>query len=428
MPDSPRALLTATYHAALEATGAGRLVRAHLPAQPPAFIIAFGKASLPMLDAALSVHPDAPFLVVPPDGLEVSPAVQAAADRGQGQIIFARHPVPDERSVKGAERALEQIGKLNEGDELLVLVSGGGSALFSAPWGLTLEEKQQLTRDLLASGADIHELNSVRKHVSRIKGGRLAQAAQTRGAHLTALLLSDVIGDDPSAIASGPTVPDPSSFADALAVLNRYGVQHEAARAHLQRGVSGELDDTPKTLDNVHTQVIGSNRLLLDAAAQYLESQGVRAVILGDTFGGEAKELAAAHAAIVRSVQEFGTPVSAPVALISGGEATVTLRGKGMGGRNHEFALALLLELGQSSDRQGVWALSAGSDGVDGSSPAAGAFLTPDSSARVQQLGLNGHESLTNNDSGTFFAALGDTLQTGPSGHNLNDLRIILVE
>ena len=422
-----RSLLEATYRAALEATAAGRLVLAHLPSAAPALIVGFGKASLPMLDAALSVFPDTPFVAVSPGGVQASAALQTKEARQQGEIIYAGHPVPDDGSVRGAARVLDGVSKLGAGDELLVLVSGGGSALLSAPWGVTLAEKRALTGALMRGGATIHELNSVRKHLSQIKGGRLAEAALAREAQVTALLLSDVIGDDPSVIASGPAVPDPSTFADALAVLDRYRLVHPAARLHLERGARGELSETPKpgpTLDRVNTTVIGTNRLLLEAAAAFLEKQGTKAVILGDTFGGEARELAAAHAAIVRSVQTFGTPAQAPVALISGGEATVTLRGTGMGGRNHEFALALLLELGGA----GVYGLSAGSDGIDGSSPAAGAFVFPDSLARSCSAGLDAGASLENNDSGSFFAALGDALLTGPTGHNLNDLRILLID
>ena len=422
-----RTLLEAAYHAALVATSAGRLVLAHLPPTPPALIVSFGKASLPMLSAALSVFPEVPFVAVSPDGVQGSAAVQAAVVRQQGELIYAGHPVPDDQSVRGAARVLEGVSALAAGDELLVLVSGGGSALLSAPWGVTLAEKRALTGALMRGGATIQDLNSVRKHLSSIKGGRLAEAALARGARVTALLLSDVIGDDASVIASGPTVPDPSTFADALAVLDRFRLGHPAARLHLERGVRGELSETPKpggALDGVNTTVIGSNRLLLEAAAAHLEKQGIKVVILGDTFGGEARDLAAAHAAIARSVRAFGTPVQAPVALISGGEATVTLRGDGVGGRNHEFALALLLELGEA----GICALSAGSDGIDGLSAAAGAFLFPDSLARSCSAGLNARASLEHNDSGSFFTALGDTLLTGPTGHNLNDLRILLID
>ena len=287
-------------------------------------------------------------------------------------------------------------------------------ALMAAPDGVTLEQKQALTRDLLRAGADIGEINTVRRHLSRTKGGRLAQATQ---AQVRALLLSDVVGDDVSVIASGPTVPDPTTFADALAVLDRYGIAAPEARAHFTSGAP----DTPDKLPRATHQVIGSNRLLLAAAQRHLESEGVRAVILGDTFEGEARDLARFHASLARSVEEFGSPVPAPVVLLSGGEATVTLRGDGVGGRNQEFALALLLALGE----RGLFALSAGSDGVDGSSEAAGAFLTPDSLARARALGLDPRDFLARNDSGTFFQRLGDALVTGPSGHNLNDFRAL---
>jgi glycerate 2-kinase len=428
---NPRALLDATYRAALRATDAGDLVRARLlqpGVKPPALIAAFGKASLPMLDAALSVYPEARFLALAPDGLEVSSVVQSALKRGQGELHFARHPVPDERGVWGATRLLELVTGLPAGAQLLVLGSGGGSALLCAPWGVTLAQKQALTRDVLASGASIHELNTVRKHLSQVKGGRLAQAALRRGASVTALLLSDVIGDDPSVIASGPTVPDSTTFADALTVLNSFGLGHPAARAHFRQGSSGEFPDTPNprpAFAAVQTEVIGSNRLLLNAAAAYLESQGVRAVILGDSYAGEARELAATQAAIVRAVYASGTPAPPPVALISGGEATVTLNSApGIGGRNQEFALALLLEL--EGLGQNLWGLSAGSDGIDGASAAAGAFLGPDSLLRARLLGLDAFAALQGHDSGSFFAALGDALTTGPTGQNLNDLRVLL--
>ena len=247
IPD-PRALLEATYHAALQATDAGDLVRARLlqPGFPvPTLIATFGKASLPMLEAALSVYPAARFLALGPDGLTPSPTVQLAVQHGQGEVHVARHPVPDERGVRGAARLLEWVGQLQAGQHLLVLGSGGGSALLSAPWGVTLEQKQALTQELLASGAGIHDLNTVRKHLSRVKGGRLAQAALRRGASVMALLLSDVIGDDPSVITSGPTVPDPTTFANALAVLDRFGLEHPAVRAHLHQGIRGEIPGRP---------------------------------------------------------------------------------------------------------------------------------------------------------------------------------------
>lgn len=409
-----RALLEASYRAALEAVAPARLLAPHLNGPCPDFVLAFGKAALPMLRAALEAYPGVPGLAVPPRGTPDLSAPEGA------EVLLGSHPVPDEYSTRAAEQALARVRELPEGARLLVLVSGGGSALLSAPWGVTLEQKQALTRDLLRAGATIEEINAVRKHLSHVKGGRLAQATCAR---VRALLISDVIGDDPSVIASGPTVPDPTTFADALAVLDRYVIAASEARAHFEAGVRGDLPETPKPgeLPQVENTVIGSNRVLLEAAQAFLEGQGVRAVILGDTFAGEARDLAGFHASLVGSIRTYGTPFQGPLVLLSGGEATVTVRGNGRGGRNQEFALWLLQELGE----RGVYALSAGSDGIDGNSEAAGAFLTPDSLARARSLGLDPRDFLARNDSGTFFAALGDALITGPSGHNLNDYRAI---
>lgn len=405
-----RALLEGTYRAALQAVSPEVLLAPHLKEPRPDYILAFGKAALPMARAALKAYPGVSTLIVPPAGTAdlIAPS--------EATVMPGSHPVPDERSVAAAEAALNCLSAMREGQEVLILVSGGGSALLSAPDGVTLAQKQELTRALLRAGADIHEINTVRRHLSRTKGGRLAQATKAR---VRALLLSDVVGDDMSVIASGPTVPDATTFADALAVLGRYGIAAPEARAHFQSGAP----DTPRELPNVINTVIGSNRLLLEAARKHLAAQGVQAVILGDTFEGEARELALFHASLLRSVQEHDSPVKSPVVLLSGGEATVTLKGNGIGGRNQEFALALALALG----KHGTYALSAGSDGVDGNSDAAGAFLTPDTLVRAQNLGLNAQDFLNRNDSGTFFARLGDGLVTGPSGHNLNDFRAIAV-
>ncbi|OLV18279.1 glycerate kinase type-2 family protein [Deinococcus marmoris] len=409
-----RSLLEQAYRAALEAASPAQLLAPHLKGEKPDFILAFGKAALPMARAALAAYPGVETLVIAPSGTE---NLELPAE---ATLMLSSHPVPDASSAAAAEAALERLGALKEGQHALVLVSGGGSALMAAPDGVTLEQKQALTRELLRAGADIGEINTVRKHLSRSKGGRLAAATRAK---VTALLISDVVGDDPSVIASGPTVPDITTFAQALAVLDRYTIAAPEVRVHFQAGADGKVPETPDNLPHVTNTIIGSNRHLLEAAQRYLEGQGVRAVILSDSFEGEASELAKAHAAIARSVQQFGNPVAAPVVLLSGGEATVTLRGDGVGGRNLEFALALLLALGED----GFYALSAGSDGVDGSSPAAGSFLTPDSFLRARAAGLDGRDSLERNDSGSFFTALNDTLITGPSGHNLNDLRLIAV-
>ncbi|SMB79028.1 glycerate kinase type-2 family protein [Deinococcus hopiensis] len=411
-----RALLERSYRAALEAAAPERLLAPHLLEPGPDFVLAFGKAALPMLRAAGRAYPGVPGLAVPPRG-----APNLSAPEGM-EVIPGSHPLPDEHSVRAAERALAKVRALPPGAQLLVLVSGGGSALLSAPWGVTLGQKSALTGELLRAGAAIKEINAVRKHLSRVKGGRLAQATR---AQVRTLMISDVIGDDPSVIASGPTAPDPTTFGDALAVLDRYGITAPEARLHLLAGVRGEHPETPGAGKLTHVQgtVIGSNRTLLEAAQAALTARGARAVILSDTFAGEARDLAGFHASLVQSIRTHSTPFSAPVVLLSGGEATVTVRGDGRGGRNQEFALWLLEALGE----RGVYALSAGSDGIDGNSDAAGAFLTPDSAARARALGLDPGSFLRRNDSARFFGALGDALVTGPSGHNLNDYRAIYV-
>lgn len=409
-----RRLLEDTYHAALAAVSPDHLLRPHLTGTRPDFVLAFGKAAVPMARSALDAYLGVPTLVIPPEGAADLPPLPNLT------VIPARHPVPDESSVRAAEAALTRLSALSEDQEALVLVSGGGSALLCAPDGVTLEQKQALTRELLRAGADIREINTVRKHLSRLKGGRLAAATR---AQIRALLLSDVVGDHPAIIASGPTVPDPTTFADSLAVLDRYGLDAPEARAHFLSGVAGEVDDTPKVLPNVTTLVIGSNRLLLEAAQAALKAQDVRSLILGDAYTGDVRRLARFHAATVRSVLERRAPAAPPLVLLSGGEATVTVQGNGIGGRNQEFALCLVQELADL----GVYALCAGSDGIDGNSDAAGAFLTPDSLGRAQAAGLEVADFLARNDSGTFFARLGDALVTGPTGHNLNDLRMIAV-
>jgi len=411
-----RDVLEQTYREALAQVAPARLLAPHLGGPRPDLVVALGKAARPMLRAALEAYSGVP-------GLAVSPHNPADPPAPAGSEVWpASHPVPGEDSVRAAQAVLARVAALPAGARLLVLVSGGGSALLCAPWGVTLGQKQALTGELLRAGADITELNTVRKHLSKVKGGRLAAATRAK---VRALLLSDVIGDDPSVIASGPTVPDPTTFAQALAVLDRYGVAAPQARAHLEAGARGEWPETPKPgeLPHAHSTVIGSNRLLLEAAREALEARGVRAVILGDTFAGEARDLAGFHASLVQSIRRHGTPLRPPLALLSGGEATVTVRGDGTGGRNQEFALWLLWALGEA----GIHALSAGSDGIDGNSPAAGAFLTPDSLGRARGLGLDPRDFLTRNDSGGFFAALGDALVTGPSGHNLGDFRALLV-
>ena len=425
-----RALLHGAFLHALQAASPGRLLEPFLYTQPaPDLILAVGKASVPMTRAALDAYPGVPALVITPRGPadhlrpgDVPPGdvLPGPALSGHAEVLHAPHPVPDAASEHAAQRALARLGALGAGGRALVLISGGGSALLSLPRGVTLAQKQALTRDLLGSGADIHEINTVRRHLSGVKGGQLAAATR---AHVHSLILSDVVGDEPAVIASGPTVPDPTTHADALAVLDRYGLPAPEARAHLGSGAP----DTPHDLPNATWEVIGSNRTFLEAARTFIEARGLPAVILGDTFTGEARSLAAFHAAVIHSIRTHGTPLTPPVVLLSGGEATVTLTpGAGRGGRNLEFALALLTGLAVTGPGlRGVHALSAGTDGQDGSSPAAGAFLAPDSLLRAGHLGLDPREFLRRQDSHTFFEALGDTLHTGLTGHNLNDFRAV---
>ena len=412
-----RELLEGAFLHAVSATDPERRVREALGEAPErAHVLAVGKAAGPMLAAAEAVW----------RGLEGFGVTRYGHRRPTRLPLFeAGHPVPDEASVRAAERALELARSLGEGDTLLVLLSGGGSALLAAPWGVSLEEKQALTEALLKSGATIHEINAVRKHLSRVKGGRLAEAAYP--ARVIALVYSDVPGDDVSVVASGPTAPDPTTFEDALAVLDKYGLAFPKARAHLEAGARGELPETPKpgspVFSRVENRVIAGNADLLRAAAAYLEARGHRTLILSDRFTLEARDLARAHAEIVESARARGLPLSPPFFLLSGGEAGVRVVGEGRGGRNQEFLLALLLALGP----RGVYALAADSDGIDGPTDAAGAILTPDAFHRAAALGLDPRDFLKRNDAYRFFEALGLLFKPGPTANNLNDLRVLFV-
>lgn len=420
-----REKLLESFRFALEATHPYRLTRQALPEAPPTHVLALGKAAFPMLEAVSEAYGELPGLGVTRYG-----HLEPGARLPGFELLEAGHPVPDERSLLAGERVLEFVGRLSPTDHLLALISGGGSALVSAPWGISGEEKQALSRALLASGADIREVNAVRKHLSRLKGGRLAAATRAR---VSSLLLSDVPGDDPSVIASGPTVPDPSTFAEALEVLERYGIE-SPAREHLERGARGELPETPKPGDpvfgRVENRLIGAARHLLEAAKSYWEGQGYRVLVLSDRFVGEARELARFHAAMVQSIRETHRPVAPPVVLLSGGEAGVTVRGTGKGGRNQEFLLWLAYFLGE----RGVWGMACDSDGIDGNTEAAGAVIHPGSLSeeRLDTGGsgsrLEAKQHLANNDAYGFFKAHGGLVITGPTQNNLNDYRAIVVE
>jgi len=359
------------------------------------------------------------------------------------QVVEAGHPVPDEAGELAAARILAMAAALGRDDLLLALVSGGGSSLLSLPVAaVPIADLKAVTRQLLASGAPIQDMNVVRKHLSQIQGGRLAQATRAR---VCALVVSDVAGDDVSAIASGPCAPDPSRFDDALSVLARWRIEPPASvAAHLQRGRRGEVAETPKPGDALFARV--ENRLIatahgsLEAAAAVFRAAGVRPVILGDTVTGEARDVAQVMAALVREIRVHGGPFETPVALISGGECTVTLRGKGRGGRCSEFLLALACALGAESGAargtesgtargtaRGVSALAADTDGIDGVEHNAGALLAPDTLARAAALGLDARARLDDNDGYGFFSALGDLVVTGPTRTNVNDYRAILI-
>jgi glycerate 2-kinase len=336
------------------------------------------------------------------------------------------HPVPDERGVEGSGRIARIAAGAGKDDLVLCLISGGGSALlpFPAP-PITLEEKQSVTRLMLACGANIHEINTVRKHISRIKGGQLARLAAP--AAVEALLLSDVVGDDLDVIGSGPTAPDASTFQDAAGILEKYYIFEKvpaAVRERIEQGMRGEIPETPKPEDpifrRVRNTVVGSNRLALDAAARKARELGFRTLVLASEIQGETRDVARMHAAIAREVVLAGHPVKPPACIITGGETTVTIKGSGLGGRNQEFALAAAIDIAGLSN---VVVFSAGTDGSDGPTDAAGAMADGDTLDR----GPDARRFLADNDSYHYFQPQGDLVITGPTNTNVMDVRLILV-
>lgn len=360
------------------------------------------------------------------------------AELGRIGLIEAGHPVPDSRSIAAATAILglgAALGtELTERDLVVVLVSGGGSAILCAPApGLGLEDKAATTKLLLASGATINEVNCLRKHLSAVKGGRLAAALAP--ATVLTLVLSDVVGDDLDAIASGPTVPDPTSYADALAIARRYGIEGKlppAVRARLEAGVSGKLADTPKPGDplfaRTRTILVGTNRLALDAARSEAEARGYGSLVLSSRITGEAREAALFYLGIGKDIAASDFPLKKPACLIAGGETTVTLRGGGKGGRNQEMALAFLAAMRRSPrDTEGLFFLSAGTDGNDGPTDAAGAFATPSILDAARDSGLDPEAFLADNNSYEFFARTGGLVVTGPTNTNVCDLQVLIV-
>jgi glycerate 2-kinase len=418
-PLDPRRLLRAMFDAAIAAAQPDVCVPAHLPEPPKGrlVVIGAGKASAAMA-RAVEKHWDGPLcgLVVTRYGYAV-PCERI-------EIVEAAHPVPDAAGEAASRRVLAQVAGLSEDDLVLCLISGGGSALLPLPLpGLALADKQALNRQLLACGARIGEINRVRRHLSAIKGGRLALACGP--ARVLNLLMSDVPGDDPADIASGPTIADSGTREEALDVLRRYAI---AVPAHVQAVLRDEASETPKAgdprLPRIETRIVATPRASLEAAAAVARAAGIRTYVLGDALEGEAAELARTMGGIAIDTARRGGAFETPCVLLSGGETTVTVRGAGRGGRNVEFLLALAIAL---EGERGVFALAGDTDGVDGQEEIAGALLTPDSLARARDLGLDPRARLADNDAHTFFGALGDSVVTGPTLTNVNDFRAILV-
>jgi glycerate 2-kinase len=417
-----RALLRDLFDAALAAARPATCLAPYIdklrPPKGRAIVIGAGKASAAMARAVEDRwrHPI--------EGLVVTRYGYGEACK-QIEIVEAAHPVPDEKGRAAAGRILDKVKGLSADDLVLCLISGGASALLALPApGLTLENKQQVNRALLKSGANIVEMNTVRKHLSAIKGGRLAVAAQP--ARVLSWLISDVPNDDPGVIGSGPTVPDRTTFADALAVLAKYKIDAPAeVRAHLEAGADGRVDETPKPGDprlaRVETIMVATPKRSLEAASEVARRRGCDVVMLGDNLEGEARELGAAHA---RQALNLAKTQDKPTVILSGGETTVTVRGKGRGGRNVEYLLSEAIAADGSTQ---IWGLAADTDGVDGAEDIAGAIFAPDTLARARAKGRDPKAMLDDNDGHSFFEMLGDSLVTGPTRTNVNDFRATLV-
>jgi glycerate 2-kinase len=419
-----RQLLLDSFHAAVAAADPLKIVAQFLPARPKGktLVVGAGKAAASMARAVELAWPDDILL----EGVVVTRYAHGMPTT-RIRVVEAGHPVPDEAGATVAAEILARVSQLTPDDHLIALISGGGSSLLSLPVaGVSMTDLKAVTSALLKSGAPITDMNIVRKHLSQIQGGRLAAACK---APITTLVVSDVTGDDPSAIASGPTCPDASTYQDALDVLQRFGVTAPAAvTAHLQAGVQATVEETPKPDSAVFAQVtntvIATAHQSLQAAAEFFQARGITPVILGDTVTGEASEVAKVYAAMVREIHQHQQPFKPPVALISGGECTVTVRGNGRGGRCVEFLLSLATELG---GMPGVYALAADTDGIDGTEDNAGALYLPDTKARADALGVHAAKMLADNDGYGYFAALDDLIITGPTRTNVNDYRVILV-
>ena len=419
-PTAPRELLTRLFEAAIEAAQPVHCLRRFLPEAPRGrlLVIGIGKASASMAKA-FEDHWSGPFT-----GLALTRyGYQLPCERFE--VIEAAHPVPDEAGLRASQRIMAMVSGLTADDTVLFLISGGGSALLTLPYeGISLADKQAVNRALLRSGANICEMNVIRRHLSAIKGGRLAAACHP--ARVISLLISDVPGDSPVDIASGPTVADSTTCGDALALVKRYGMNlPPSAITVLESGRGESIKPGDTRLARTETHLITTPQMALEAAAQVARTAGITPYILGDSIEGEARDVGKVMAGLARRVATHQQPFTPPCVLLSGGETTVTLRGKGRGGRNVEC----LLSLGISLDGlEGVYALAGDTDGVDGVEEIAGAYLAPDSLQRAWAKGIHPKEALADNDGHGFFSALGDSIVTGPTLTNVNDFRAILIQ
>ncbi|HET7061606.1 MAG TPA: glycerate kinase [Nitrosospira sp.] len=429
--DKARGLLLESFHTALAAADPLRVMPEHLLHGLPhvsgrILVVGAGKAAASMA-LAVETHllrgtKNDPVL----DGIVLT-------RYGHGlplkkiKVVEAGHPLPDEHGEQATRAILEEVRKLRHEDFLLCLMSGGGSSLMSLPIdSVPIADLRKLTSELLRSGAEIHEINIVRKHLSKILGGRLAASS---GAPVLALIISDVAGDDPTDIASGPCAPDPTTYSDALEILDRYEIKASyAVMETLQDGILGRLPETPKpgepVLQHVENRVIATARDALMGAKEFVRNQGIPAVIMSDSVTGEAREVAKVMTAVAKEIHRYAQPWKPPVVLIAGGETTVTVKRNGRGGRNTEFLLSLAIEL---NGLEGVYALAGDTDGIDGTEDNAGALVTPDTLSRAKQLGLKPPTLLADNNSYEFFEKLGDLIVTGPTRTNVNDFRAILI-
>ncbi|WP_324734237.1 glycerate kinase type-2 family protein [Pseudomonas paeninsulae] len=418
MPIDPQSLLRELFASAIDAAHPRQVLADYLPDDRSGrvIVIGAGKAAAAMAEVIEREWQG-----------EVSGLVVTRYEHGANcsriEVVEAAHPVPDDAGERVARRVLELVSNLTESDRVIFLLSGGGSSLLALPAaGITLKDKQAINKALLKSGASIGEMNCVRKHLSAIKGGRLAKACWPASVYTYAI--SDVPGDEATVIASGPTVADPTTSAQALAILARYAIEIPASvRAWLQSPASETVKPGDPCLARSHFQLIATPQQSLDAAAARAEAAGFATLILGD-LEGESREVAKVHAGIAKQVLLHGQPIQAPCVILSGGETTVTVRGNGRGGRNAEFLLSLTDSL---KGLPGVYALAGDTDGIDGSEDNAGAIMTPESYARAAALGLSSSDELDNNNGYGYFAALDALIVTGPTRTNVNDFRAILI-